>query len=216
MTEAKKTNPGSTYGTRGKTLAEALALFQAELPQVDLDSVNPHFKSKFASLANITKKVLPELSKHGFSYSVGSFVDNGLLVVDAHLIHESGESRSFQFPITETQPQKIGSAITYAKRYAIQALTGVVADEDDDGNAASQQPPAALAKAKDRAAAAPARPRQAGTPTQNKVAQEYIDTGKASREQVNDLTNRIKTEKGLKGEDLFAEVLKALRNGEVG
>lgn len=201
---------------KAKTLPEALAAFQAELPTVDLDSTNPHFKSKFASLANITKKVLPELSKHGFSYSVGSFVDNGLLVVDAHLIHESGESRSFQFPITETQPQKIGSAITYAKRYAIQALTGVVADEDDDGNAATQQPPAALAKAKDRAAAAPARPRQTSSASQKKIVSDFIDTGKASRDQVNDLTNRVKTEKDLKGEELFAEVLKALQNGELG
>ena len=209
MTETKKTTPVK----KGKTLAEALALFQAELPQVDLDSVNPHFKSKFASLANITKKVLPELSKHGFSYTVGSFVDNGLLVVDAHLLHESGESRSFQFPITETQPQKIGSAITYAKRYAIQALTGVVADEDDDGNAASQQPPAALAKAKGQASA-PKRPTVTGS--QQKIMSEFITPGLASREQVNDLTNSVKTEKGLKGEDLFAEVLKRLQSGEVG
>lgn len=213
MTETKKATPATK---KGKTLAEALALFQADLPQVDLDSVNPHFKSKFASLANITKKVLPELAKHGFSYTVGSFVDNGLLVVDAHLLHESGESRSFQFPITETQPQKIGSAITYAKRYAIQALTGVVADEDDDGNAASQQPPAALAKAKDRAAAAPPRPRQTATPSQAKIAKDFIDTGKATREQVLAVNERVKTEKGLKGEELFAEVLKALQNGEVG
>lgn len=216
MSETKTETKKATPVKKSKTLAEALAAFQADLPQVDLDSVNPHFKSKFASLANITKKVLPELSKHGFSYSVGSFVDNGLLVVDAHLIHESGESRSFQFPITETQPQKIGSAITYAKRYAIQALTGVVADEDDDGNAASQQPPAALAKAKDRAAAAPPRPRQAASGSQQKIVSEFIEPGKASREQVNDLTNRVKTEKGLKGEELFAEVLKALQNGEVG
>ena len=214
MTETKIAP--KTAAKKGKTLAEALAQFQADLPQVDLDSLNPHFKSKFASLSNITKKVLPELSKHGFSYSVGSFVDNGLLVVDAHLIHESGESRSFQFPITETQPQKIGSAITYAKRYAIQALTGVVADEDDDGNAASQQPPAALSKAKERASQAPPRNRQAASGSQQKIVSEFIEPGKASREQVNDLTNRVKTEKGLKGEELFAEVLEALKNGEVG
>lgn len=201
---------------KGKTLAEALALFQAELPTVDLDSSNPHFKSKFASLSNITKKVIPVLTKHGFSYTVGSYMDNGVLVIQAHLLHESGESRDFQFPITETQPQKIGSAITYAKRYAIQALTGVVADEDDDGNAASQQPPAALSKAKERASQAPTRNRQAASGSQQKIVSEFIEPGKASREQVNDLTNRVKTEKGLKGEELFAEVLEALKNGEVG
>lgn len=212
MTEAKK----ATTAKKSQTLAEALAAFQGELPTVDMDSSNPHFKSKFASLANITKKVIPVLSKHGFSYTVGSFLDNGVLVIQAHLLHESGESRDFQFPITETQPQKIGSAITYAKRYAIQALTGVVADEDDDGNAASQQPPAALAKAKDRAAAAPARPRQAATPSQAKVSSDFIETGKVTKEQALAVTNRIKAEKSLKGEDLFAAVLEALENGEVG
>lgn len=210
-----KTAP-KTAAKKGKTLAEALAQFQADLPQVDLDSVNPHFKSKFASLANITKKVLPELSKHGFSYSVGSFVDNGLLVVDAHLIHESGGSRSFQFPITETQPQKIGSAITYAKRYAIQALTGVVADEDDDGNAASQQPPAALAKAKERASQAPPRNRQNVTsPARQRVVKDFIESKKFTQQQVNAVMERLKVE-GHAGDKLFEEVYTALENGEVG
>lgn len=135
--------------TTKKTLAQALAAFQAELPAVSLDSTNPHFKSRFTSLANLTKTVLPKLSEHGFAFSVGSFVDNGLLILDAHLIHESGESRSLQFPISESNPQKIGSAISYGRRYALAALTGVVADEDDDGNAASV--PTQAARALDKA-----------------------------------------------------------------
>ena len=200
---------------KAKTLAEALAAFQAELPQVDLDSTNPHFKSKFASLANITKKVLPELSKHGFSYSVGSFVDNGLLIVDAHLLHESGESRSFQFPITENQPQKIGSAITYAKRYAIQALTGVVADEDDDGNAASQQPPAAVQKAQERKANPPQGQRNVST-TQQKIVAEFIETKKVEKAQVTAVKERIAGETNKKGEELMQAVYEALSKGEVG
>ena len=200
---------------KAKTLAEALAAFQAELPQVDLDSTNPHFKSKFASLANITKKVLPELSKHGFSYSVGSFVDNGLLIVDAHLLHESGESRSFQFPITENQPQKIGSAITYAKRYAIQALTGVVADEDDDGNAASQQPPAAVQKAQERKANPPQGQRNVSS-TQQKIVAEFIETKKVEKAQVTAVKDRIAGETNKKGEELMQAVYDALSKGEVG
>lgn len=208
MTAAKK--------TKHETIQGALAAFQADLPQISMDGENPHFRSKFATLSNITKVVLPKLSEHGLSFSMGSFVDGGLLVLDAHLIHESGTSRSMQIPTTESNPQKLGSFISYMRRYALAALTGVVADEDDDGNAASQQPPAALAKAKDRAAAAPPRPRQATSGSQQRIVAEFIEPGNASREQVNDLTNRIKTEKGLKGEELFAEVLKALQNGEVG
>lgn len=121
-----------------KTISEALAAFQAELPAISLDGTNPHFRSKYATLGNVTRVVFPKLAEHGFSFTTGSFVDNGVLVLDAHLLHESGESRSMQFPITETNPQKVGSAVTYYRRYALAALTGVVADEDDDGNAASQ------------------------------------------------------------------------------
>ena len=127
MAEANKKN----------ALVQALAKFQADLPAISLDGKNPHFNSKFATLSNVTKEVLPLLAKNGFAFSVGSFVDNGQLVLDAHLIHESGESRSMQFPITENNPQKVGSAVTYYRRYALAALTGVVADSDDDGNAAS-------------------------------------------------------------------------------
>ena len=87
-----------------QTIAAALAAFQKELPVFDLDGTNPHFKSKYATLKNVTKNVMPMLAEHGFSFTTGSFVDNGLLVLDAHLLHESGESRSMQFPITETNP----------------------------------------------------------------------------------------------------------------
>lgn len=214
MTETKIAP--KTAAKKGKTLAEALAQFQEELPTVDLDSLNPHFKSKFASLSNITKKVIPVLVKHGFSYTVGSYMENGVLVIQAHLLHESGESRDFQFPITETQPQKIGSAITYAKRYAIQALTGVVADEDDDGNAASQQPPAALTKAKERATQAPPRNRQNVTsPARQRVVKDFIESKKFTQQQVNAVMERLKVE-GHAGDKLFEEVYTALENGEVG
>jgi hypothetical protein len=88
--------------------------------------------------------------------------------------------------------------------------------EDESKNGASQEPPAALKKAQERAAERPTPPRQAASGSQQKIVAEFIDPGKASREQVNDLTTRIKNETGKKGEDLFAEVYKALSNGEVG
>jgi hypothetical protein len=200
MTESKKTT---------KTLVQALAAFQADLPPVDLDGVNPHFKSKYASLGNITKKVFPKLSEHGFAFSVGSFVDNGALILDAHLIHESGESRSAQFPITETNPQKVGSAVSYYRRYALAALTGIVADEDDDGNAAST-PSAAerqIAKAASRPAARPAN----DAPAQAEV-REWIGGDADKKATANAAYERIKKEQGLTGTALWeavkAEVMK--------
>jgi hypothetical protein len=209
MATAKTTEPGSTYGK--KTLVEALIEFQKDLPAVGLDSTNPAFKSKYASLGAVTKAVIPKLTEHGFAFSVGSFVDNGVLVVDAHLVHESGESRSLQFPITETLPQKVGSAITYARRYALAALTGVVADEDDDGNAASQKtvgeqraerptpPAAAQARATNDA------------PSQAQV-RKWIGTDQARKDQANAAYEKIKLEQKLTGTKLWdavkAEVIK--------
>ena len=179
--------------TSKKTLVQALADFQAELPSVGLDASNLHFRSKYASLGNITKIVLPKLAEHGFAFSVGSFVDNGLLVVDAHLIHESGESRSAQFPITETNPQKVGSAVTYYRRYALTSLTGVVADEDDDGNAASTESPAQRQVNQAKARPAP-KPAPKGTPAgvaaiKAKIG-ELIQQDKATPDEANALVDQ--------------------------
>lgn len=188
-----------------KTLVQALAEFQKDLPQVGLDSTNPAFKSKYASLGAVTKAVLPKLSEHGFAFSVGSFVDNGLLILDAHLIHESGESRSLQFPITETLPQKIGSAITYGRRYALAALTGVVADEDDDGNAASQPSPAErqIQKAADR----PAPATTAKEHPDKKKVREWIGTDTVRRDQANEASDRLK-KAGVKGDAIWTAIAK--------
>lgn len=204
--------------TAKKTLVQALAAFQADLPSVTLDGDNPHFKSKFATLANTTNIVLPKLAEHGFAFSTGSFVDNGMLIIDAHLMHESGESRSMQFPITETNPQKIGSAVTYFRRYALAALTGVVADADDDGNTASAAPPKALENAQKlntaRQKAAPTK--GATSSARDTIRVNFIDTGKVTSDQVNGLTNTVKSSTDLTGEKLFVEVLKRLEAGEVG
>lgn len=202
----------ATTTTKKKTLVEALAAFQADLPEIGLDKENPHFRSKFASLANISKIVLPKLAEHGLVFSVGSFVDNGVLIVDAHLIHEDGTSRSAQFPVTETNPQKVGSAVTYYRRYALAALTGIVADEDDDGNAASAPAPKAVQQAQARKA--PARPAEKAGSARDKIRTEWIDTGKADRDVVNRLTEIVKGDQGYSGNALYEAVLKRLEAGE--
>lgn len=193
--------------TAPKTLAEALSDFQKDLPEVKFDAVNPAFKSKFATLGAVTKAVIPKLTEHGFAFSVGSFVDNGLLIVDAHLIHQSGESRSLQFPITETNPQKIGSALTYARRYALTALTGVVADEDDDGNTASVPSPAqaAVTRAKNATAKPPATDPQS-------IIRAAITAGTVTKEAVNGAMDELK-EKGLTGAKLYEAIIEKVGIG---
>lgn len=123
--------------TEHKNIAAALAAFQADLPRVTLDGQNPHFKSKFASLANMSHVVLPALAAHGLSFTAAPNVSEHGFVLNATLLHESGDSESATFPIQAAKPQDVGSALTYYRRYALAALTGVVADDDDDGNTAN-------------------------------------------------------------------------------
>lgn len=215
MTETKTTKT-TAKSAKATTLVQALANFQKDLPTVLLDGDNPHFKSKFATLSNVTKEVFPKLAENGLAFSVGSFVDNGSLILDAHLIHESGESRSMQFPINETNPQKVGSAVTYYRRYALAALTGVVADTDDDGNAASAPAPEPLRKAQEKSAAKSASSKtNVQSPFRGKVTSEWIDSGKITREQAVELSNKVKDETGKSGDQMYEEVYRRLEAGEV-
>lgn len=122
-----------------KELATALALAQAEMLNPTFDSVNPHFKNRFASLASVRSAVIPVLNKHGLSiaqFPVCTELHAGVVNV---LLHTSGQliEESCILPLTKNDAQGAGSAITYARRYSLQSIAGVVADEDDDANAAS-------------------------------------------------------------------------------
>lgn len=124
-------------------LATALAKVQASLPKIDRDrtvTVEPRDKSKdpysysYVTLANLSEAILPLLAKHGLSFAAmpGAGAD-GKMCVRYHLLHESGEQLSGEFPISgEGGIQMIGGRITYARRYCLAAIVGVAADEDDE------------------------------------------------------------------------------------
>jgi len=171
----------------GSKLAAALIKFQADLPDIGLDSENPHFKSKFASLPKITKVVLPKLADNGLSFTAGGVMQDGQFGLSATLLHESGEERSGFFPIIATDPQKIGSAITYARRYLLASLTGIVADADDDGNAASLPTKAEATAATAQARVAKAQPASQGKvqSTKDDIRVNYIEKGLISGPEVN-------------------------------
>lgn len=170
-------------------LAKALAEFQADLPSVTLDGVNPHFNSKFTTLSHLTEKALPALAKHGLAFVATPQVTEYGFVVEAHLIHESGERLSASFPVTETNPQKIGSAVTYFRRYALASLTGIVADTDDDGEAASTQ-----TKTERSTAAAKVNENKVNKaeadPIRDQIKAEFIDTKKLTQEDVRALVKK--------------------------
>jgi len=125
------------------TLAAALVELQAALPHVTKDAENPHFKSRYASLAALTDALLPVMAKLGLAWVCSPTIDEAMgLVLFYKLIHApSGGELAGYYPLPASAgPQQIGSAITYARRYALCAITGLVADEDDDGNAAEAGP----------------------------------------------------------------------------
>jgi hypothetical protein len=122
--------------TLGK-LSEALAKAQGEIEGAKKDSANPFFHSRYADLASVWDACRGPLSKHGLAVIQLPGRNGEGLFVDSILSHASWEwisSRLFINPVKD-DPQGIGSAITYARRYGLQALVGI-APEDDDGEAA--------------------------------------------------------------------------------
>ena len=119
-------------------LAKALCQTQATVEAVKKDANNPFFKSKYADLASIWHAIREALTSNGLSVLQEPSTEGNKVRITTTLIHTSGEYvRSLlEVPAVRVDPQGIGSAITYARRYALGAIVGI-APEDDDGNAAS-------------------------------------------------------------------------------
>lgn len=127
-----------------KELAAALAKAQGEVKAAIKDSENPAFKrdgagTRYADLASVWNACRAALTKHGLSVVQATEFDANDLWLETILLHSSGESMKGRYPLRPQvqTPQGYGSALTYARRYALAAMVGVVADEDDDGNEAS-------------------------------------------------------------------------------
>jgi hypothetical protein len=106
--------------------------------------VNPHFKNKYADLGEIWDACSDALAANDIAIiqSPGEFL-NGAVGMDSLLLHSSGEwvCGSLSIPIgNKVDAQAYGSATTYARRYALAAMLGII-QEDDDGNAASRPAP---------------------------------------------------------------------------
>lgn len=122
-------------------LATALAAAQSKMQNPVKDRVNPFFKSLYADLASVRDAVLPVLTDHGLSVvQLPCVTGSGAPGLRTVLMHKSGEwigSTMLVNPV-KNDPQGMGSALTYARRYALQSLVGVAAEEDDDGNAGTK------------------------------------------------------------------------------
>ncbi len=123
-------------------IATALVKAQKAFGPALKTSTNPHFKSKYADLAACIEAVIDALNDQGIALIQQSHECADGVTIETPFIHESGETLSggkLHVPASKQDPQGYGSAMTYARRYALQAACGI-APEDDDGNRAVASP----------------------------------------------------------------------------
>lgn len=120
---------------------EAILEFQADLPVLTKNKAG--HQSKYADLVQVNEVILPRLNKLGITYTaLPTMTDDDKFRLRYELRHiPSGEVIVGLYPLKMSEnPQQMGSAITYARRYALLAALDIAAeDEDDDGQSASGQ-----------------------------------------------------------------------------
>lgn len=123
-------------------LANSLSIAQGQIDDASKDTKNPFFKSKYADLAAVRAVIRKPLSDNGLSIvQLPSSSDLGISV-RTMLMHKSGQyiSEVLEIPVGKKDAQSYGSAISYARRYALMSILNIAA-EDDDGNAAVANAP---------------------------------------------------------------------------
>lgn len=122
--------------------AAALASFQADRPSIGKDSKanTGSYSYSYASLPDVLDATMPLLSKFGLSfYAAPTLREDGAFVLRYALMHDGGHAVGGDYPLpSNANPQQIGSAVTYGRRYCFTAVTGIAPDEDDDGAKASE------------------------------------------------------------------------------
>lgn len=164
--EAKAVEPIEVPTRKHPTLAAALAAFQIEVPtvrkgnsaEVQGKDGKRGYSYDYADLADVTEAAMPLLGKHGLSWTTQPTLMGENFILHYSLMHESGEAIEGIYPLPDPmvgRPQDLGSAITYARRYAFTAVTGVApGGDDDDAQAANDKP----AQSKTRRASKPSAP----------------------------------------------------------
>jgi hypothetical protein len=132
-----------------KALYSALVKCQSQIKTALKDSKNPHFKSTYADLTSVMLACKDALAANDLAVlQLSRIHESGAPVLVTRIIHTSGEHIEGEFPLVckdPNDPQKLGSAVTYARRYALSAALGITAD-DDDGQAAAGHTPAPAPK----------------------------------------------------------------------
>ncbi len=126
---------------KANSIAAALVAFQKQMPKVAKDKTadTGKYTYTYADLGSLSDAALPILNSLGVAFTCcpRRCEDGGYELVGV-LLHESGESIDGALPIFGRDPQAIGSAVSYGRRYLLGMLTGLVTEDDDDGARASR------------------------------------------------------------------------------
>ena len=128
-------------------LFAAIAQAQGEVENATKSATNPHFKSRYADLAEVLNTVRPTFARHGLAIVQSVSTEQQLVTVATTIAHKEGGfvTSSLSCPAPTAKVQDLGSIVTYLRRYSLSAMAGI-SQEDDDGNAASQRPAKAPAE----------------------------------------------------------------------
>lgn len=141
-------------------ICKALAAFHSEVGRISKDGTNPYLKNRYATIDQIIEEIRPILASKGlFILQAPSNNESGEIQMTTRILHESGqwiESPALTLKAQKNDPQAIGSAVTYARRYSLTSFLSLNTGEDDDGHQAStprdtqqkQQKPKAVPKQK--------------------------------------------------------------------
>jgi len=181
-------------------LAAALSLAQGEIQDAPVDSRNPHFSAAYASLESVLKQIRPIFAKYGLSICQVPGSDDTGHFLTTLLMHKSGQfiESHMNLALGKNDMQGLGSALSYARRYMAQAMTGI-SQSDDDGSLAAQQAPQKKA------------PEKKPEPPRNVAPN---DNSKIGIEKAIDLFKRA-TEKGSWTRDQVQSYIKSVYKNEV-
>ena len=114
-------------------LATALCAAQSQMGGAVKDSANPFFKSSYADLTSVIKAIKQPFADNGLSYTQFPVSNENGVGVSTRLMHISGQwlEMDYTLPTVKKDPQAAGSAITYARRYALQSIAGIPTADDD-------------------------------------------------------------------------------------
>ncbi len=123
-------------------LTKSLVAFQAEVMDPTKNAQNDFNKAKYATLDALLGAVRPVLSKHNLAFVQSTVHEGDYIYITTLLMHISGEcleSSPLRVRVVKDDPQGVGSAITYARRYSLSAFLGIASSDDDDGQINDEQ-----------------------------------------------------------------------------